>query len=56
MPTPFKVERNKQLVMLRKKNPEKYTFRELAKIFKIDVRAVWEIYQRDKDIYGKKSS
>ncbi|GIW70348.1 MAG: hypothetical protein KatS3mg101_1095 [Patescibacteria group bacterium] len=53
MARPPKEKRNKQLVELRAKDPKTYTFRELARIFNIDIRAAWEIYNRDKSKYTK---
>jgi Mor family transcriptional regulator len=47
MPYPRKEQRNKELV---KKRKEGWTFRQLAQHYHIDVRAVWEIYQKYKDL------
>lgn len=55
MPRPQKEGRNRQLVGLRKQDPETYSFSELGRIFRIDKRAAWEIYQRDKARYPKAS-
>jgi len=46
--------RNKQIVQLRDKDPETYSFRELARIFRLKVSTVHEIYKRDKEKYAKK--
>ncbi len=42
---PPKVERN---ALLAKMRDDGKSFRDLAKYFNIDVRAVWEIYKREK--------
>jgi len=44
MPTPRKIKRNKDLI---KKRRAGWSYRQLAKYFNIDVRAAWEICQRD---------
>ena len=40
--------RNQQIVELRDKDPKKYSFRELASMFRVDVSTVFEIYHREK--------
>lgn len=46
--------RNELIIELKERNPRLFTFRTLSHIFKIGVRAVWEIYDRDKHKYSKK--
>lgn len=50
-----KSDRNKLLVELREKDPEKYTFEKLGKVFKINRERAYYIYKRDKEKYGKKN-
>lgn len=51
MPRKQNIKRNQEIVVLRKKNPDKYTFRALAEIFNIDVSAIYQIWKRDKQKY-----
>lgn len=46
---PKKKERNKQLVILRRANPELYSFRKLASIFNIKESTAHEIWEKYKD-------
>ena len=39
-------DRNNQLISLRNSNPKKYSYRKLAKIFKVDVARAWRIYNK----------
>ena len=52
---PAKKERNKELVLKRLSNPKRWSFRRLGRFFNMDVRAAWDIFQRDKDKYGTPS-
>ncbi len=49
-----KKERNKLLVNLRNKDPEKYTFEKLGEIFKVNRERAYYIYKRDKNKYEEK--
>lgn len=47
-----KVKRNSNIVLKRKANPKKWTFRALGKFFKLDEKTVYEIWKRDQDKYS----
>ncbi len=47
--------RNQQLVELRDKDPKKYSFRELASIFRLNVSTAFEIYHREKAKKSKRA-
>lgn len=42
-----KTDRNKQLVVLRRQNPKKYTFAKLGEIFNINKITAYDIYMRE---------
>lgn len=44
------VQRNALIVEM--KDVKKMSFREIAKVFGVDVRAVWEVYGREKGTMG----
>ena len=46
------LERNKELVLKRKRNPKKWTFRALSEFFRLDVKTVYTIWERDKRKFG----
>lgn len=50
----IKSERNKELVLLRKKDPKKYTFGFLANHFRMSRPAAHEIYHREMNLERKK--
>ncbi len=52
MPRPQKTERNKDLVLKRILEPKKWGYRALGDHFRMDTRAVWEIFQRDHTKYA----
>ena len=43
-------KRNKRIVLLRERRVRP-TFRELANVFRLDPKTVFDIYERDKDKY-----
>jgi len=47
--------RNKQLVELRDKDPKQNSFRELARIFRINTSTAFEIYHREKAKKSKRA-
>ena len=47
-----KIDRNKQLYKLRKSNPKKWNFLELAKHYNISAPTAHEIYHREKKNRG----
>lgn len=46
-----KIERNRELVLKRKKDPVKWSFSKLGDHYGMTKRAVWEIWERDKSVY-----
>ena len=54
MPRPQKIERNKEMVLKRISDPKIWTITKLSEHYRIDLRAVWEILQRDTPIYANK--
>lgn len=46
--------RNRKLVQLRERDPIKYSYRTLAKLFGITCQTAHEIYQRDQEKYAIK--
>lgn len=47
----LKEKRNKEIVRRHEKG---WSFRQLSEHYNIGIRAVWDIYQRDKGKYGAK--
>jgi len=47
MSRPKKIDRNKELIKLRKSNPEYYSYGKLGEIFGISKITVYQIYQRE---------
>lgn len=47
MATPPKVERNKRLVELRRRSPNKYSFKKLGEIFGIKRETAHNIFKRE---------